>query len=89
MAGGSAFAAFVTKLHDASVPLIIFRMRGAKPPLTRIAKDFSRLIARLVQGRNGVTRRLCFYVWILAGPFCFHDCTRAGILLPNKQRRAG
>src|ERR1700726_2893014 len=91
--GGSAFAAFFARVQLASVPLIILRVRRAKPAITLIAEDCSGLIARLVQAGDTFTGRLCFFVWIFAGRFRFHDDTRAAILLPSGnpgtgQRRA-
>ena len=67
----------------AGVPLIVLHVVGAKPTLTLVTEDCSRLIARLVQAGNAFTGRLGFFVWILAGRFRFHDCTRVAILLPT------
>ena len=71
----SAFAAFLTRLELASMPLIVLRVRDAKPQATLIAKNFSGLIARLVQVGNRFTRRLCLLIGMLAGLLCFHDGT--------------
>jgi hypothetical protein len=78
-----AFAAFLAGFKVASVPLIILRVRGAKPSLALVAEDCSGLIARLVQVGDRFTRRLGFSIYILAGFLRFHDDTRAAILLPT------
>ncbi len=88
-----AFAAFLAGLKVASMPLVILGVRGTKPALASVAEDCSGLIARLVQSGDRFTRRLGFFVWILAGCLRFHDDTRAAILLPSgnpgkDQRRA-
>src|SRR6266446_2162511 len=82
-ATGLAFAAFLPGLKVTPVPVIILRVRGAKPTLALVAEDCSGLIARLVQAGHTFTRRLRFFVWILAGWLRFHDDTRAAILLPS------
>src|SRR4029077_8089517 len=89
----SAFAALFAGLQVTRVPQIIVRVRGAKPALAPVAENCSGFIARLVQAGDTVTRRLGFFVWILAGCFRLHHDTRAFILLPSRnpgtgQRRA-
>jgi hypothetical protein len=69
------------------MPLVIFRMCGAKPTVTLVAEDCGGFVARLVQVGNCFARRLCFLIWILAGLFRFHDDTRAAILLPSANSR--
>ncbi len=64
------------------MPVIILRVRGAKPALAFVAEDCSGFIARLVQAGDTFTRTLRFFVWILAGLLRFHGDTRAAILLP-------
>src|SRR5258706_11714260 len=85
----SSFAAFFARIQLASVPLIILRVRCAKPAIALIAEDCSGLIARLGQAGDTFTGRLCFFVWILAGRFRFHDDTRAAILLPSGRPGTG
>jgi hypothetical protein len=59
---GSAFAAFLAGLKVASVPLIILRVRRAKPAVALIAEDCSGLITRLVQVGDRFAGRLRFFV---------------------------
>ena len=67
------------------MPLVILGVRRAEPAVTLVAEDFGGLVARFVEAGNTFTRRLHVYVWILAGPLCFHDCTRGAILLLSGQ----
>src|SRR4029077_9924646 len=82
----SAFAALFAGLQVTRVPQIIVRVRGAKPALATVAENGSGFIARLIQGGDAATRRLGFFVGILAGCFRLHHDTRAVILLPNRNR---
>src|SRR5258707_2183966 len=59
-ATGLAFAPFLPGLKVTPVPVIILRVRGAKPALALVAEDCSGLIARLVQAGHTFTRRLRF-----------------------------
>ena len=69
------------------MPLIVFRVRRAKPAATLIAEDFGGFVAWLVEVRDSLTRRLGFLVWTLAGWLGFHDDTRAAILLRTGKSR--
>jgi hypothetical protein len=69
------------------MPLIVIRVRSAEPTATGIAEDLGGFVARLVEVRDSLTRRLGFLIWILAGWLGFHDDTRAPILLLTRRAR--
>jgi hypothetical protein len=60
MEAGSAFAAFVSGLDQAGMPLIVLGMRRAKPAVTLITEDCGGFVAGFVQAGDTFTVWACF-----------------------------
>lgn len=73
-----AFAAYVAGIEDAGVPLVVLRVRAAKPALAFIAEDRRGRIARLIQTGNRVAGRLRLAGRIFPGWLCSHGQSLPG-----------
>ena len=68
-----ALASYVAGIEDAGVPLVVLRVRAAKPALAFIAEDLRGHIARLIQTGNRIAGRLRFAGRIFPGWLCSHN----------------
>ena len=66
------------------MPLIVVHVSRAKPAITFVAEHGGGFIAGLIEQGDGLTGRPWFLVRILPGRLCFHDYTRAAIVLPQR-----
>jgi hypothetical protein len=68
------------------MPLIVLRVRSAKPASTFVAEHRGGFIARFIEMRDGFAGGLWFLARIFPGCLCFHDdtpcryCTPGGLL---------